>query len=585
MNEQDFILLVEEYLDGTITDDGRIALRREISTDSERRRHFEQQARQHVRLHAQTSRCDFTESQRVANMVVEIVHENHERPHLNDYLRDLSFRERFRAMIDGFRAPSGSPRRLQARALLGRIIGAPAVSLAVNLLIIGMIVYFAVPRSPDPREIELPPVDFKRIESPPSLDPQPAPARQETDSRTESGGNDLVALNVTFLPPSTSEAGGAAGIPDDAGGPVIALPPGPLGPPNPNPIPLPPTISGRTNRPPRGAPEDPGEDAVTRALTWLKARQREDGSWDGQDKSAMTGLALLAYLGRGETPRSPVYGTTIRKGLDYLLRVQDSQGRYSSNVYAHAIATYAVAEAVTMTRVLVLRESMEKAVAIILKGQQAGGGFDYDYKQALRFDTSVTGWQLQALKAAQLALPSAPEIDAALDKCATFLRTQAFARDGSGFVYSGNVGDVPAGGATPSMTAVGTLGLQFLHQGRTPEARAGLKALADARCDWPLQGKAPVYTLYYLTQVKFQQENQAVWHAWDNQCKKTLLARQHRDGHWEGGDYDQGSHVYTTALCTLTLEVYYRYLPTYTKTPASTSAAPANEEGVPIDVR
>jgi GTPase involved in cell partitioning and DNA repair len=32
-------------------------------------------------------------------------------------------------------------------------------------------------------------------------------------------------------------------------------------------------------------------------------------------------------------------------------------------------------------------------------------------------------------------------------------------------------------------------------------------------------------------------------------------------GHWENGDH--GGKVYTTALCALMLEVYYRYLPTF----------------------
>jgi hypothetical protein len=41
------------------------------------------------------------------------------------------------------------------------------------------------------------------------------------------------------------------------------------------------------------------------------------------------------------------------------------------------------------------------------------------------------------------------------------------------------------------------------------------------------------------------------------------MASQTADGHWEEGDHDSGSHVYTTTLSTLMLEVYYRYLPSY----------------------
>ena len=46
MNEQEFILLTEEYLDGSITPQGRIALKTEVLNHPARRTLFENQARQ-----------------------------------------------------------------------------------------------------------------------------------------------------------------------------------------------------------------------------------------------------------------------------------------------------------------------------------------------------------------------------------------------------------------------------------------------------------------------------------------------------------------------------------------------------------
>jgi len=589
MTEQDFILLVEQHLDNSIAEDGRRALRRELAADPERQRRFELQARQHVRLHAQTSRCDFTDSQRVAAMVVDIVQKTRE-PRVYDYLHTPPLRERIRAVFRGLRAPAGSGLRRHAQDVLGRIVGAPAISLAINLAVIGLLVYFAIPRTDERTDsgagvicLAPPPP------TPPTLDPrQPAPT-QPTETPGAPDGLETPSAPVISEPTTPSEP--ASGLP----GPVIetTFPS----------IPLMPTITAGTGAkstslptPLRGRPKgqrhellvkgdgEDTEDAVTRALLWLKQHQRDDGSWDGQDKAAMTGLALLAFLGRNETTQSPEFGTTVRKGLDYLLHVQDAQGRFSPNVYAHAIGAYAVSEAYTLTRVILLRDAMERAVAVIVAGQQPDGGFDYDYAKAARFDTSVTGWQVQALKAARLAGSDHPGLEQALNQCVVFLKNESYARDGSGFVYSGTPGLQAFGGATPSMTAVGTLCLQLLGQGHAPQTRAGLKALENSVCEWPA-AKVRVYATYYVTQAKFQQENNAVWRKWNQQFKTTLLRHQQKDGHWEGGDYDQGSHVYTTALCALTLEVYYRVLPTYTKAPPVETVTSISTGAVPVEVQ
>jgi len=103
----------------------------------------------------------------------------------------------------------------------------------------------------------------------------------------------------------------------------------------------------------------------------------------------------------------------------------------------------------------------------------------------------------------------------------------------------------------------------LLGRGNSPCAAAGIRFLERVQPQWPSgKAKVPVYTWYYVTQAKFQKGDK-VWETWNRIFTRELIANQQSDGHWEGGDH--GGSVYTTCLCTLMLEVYYRYLPSYHK--------------------
>ena len=71
------------------------------------------------------------------------------------------------------------------------------------------------------------------------------------------------------------------------------------------------------------------EAAIIRGLDWLKANQDPEGSWGGKDKdaegnpkvtdkNAMTGMALLAFLGHCELQDSPDYGPTVQKAIKFI---------------------------------------------------------------------------------------------------------------------------------------------------------------------------------------------------------------------------------------------------------------------------
>ncbi|MEI6563233.1 MAG: prenyltransferase/squalene oxidase repeat-containing protein [bacterium] len=323
-----------------------------------------------------------------------------------------------------------------------------------------------------------------------------------------------------------------------------------------------------------------GEDAVMRALRWLKAKQDEDGSWKTVDQAypdhapAMAGLALLCFLAHGETPASPEFGQTVERAMKYIVSKQGPNGGFGEKpfsdhgTYEHGICTYAIAEGFGLTKIMALKEAMDKGIQIIINGQQACGGYDYAYKAEPRWDMSVTGWQLQAMKAAKMAGCSNEKLEESITKAIDFLRKINIPGQG-GFGYSGNNG-APDSKSTPSMTGAATLCLQLLGKPDCKEVKNGLKWLNDnpVTVEWEKGdgGKHAVYAWYYITQAKFQKGGPD-WKAWNTMFSTALIKGQIIEGklgHWEGGDSGWASGiVYTTTLSCLMLEVYYRYLPTF----------------------
>jgi len=349
-----------------------------------------------------------------------------------------------------------------------------------------------------------------------------------------------------------------------------------------------------------GAPDGGGggkkgsasELAVRRALRWLKKEQLPDGSWKNT-KPAMTGLALLAYLAHGDTSASSKeFGTTVEKGIKWLLDNQEPDGRFKgrdAHDYSHPIATYALCEAYGMTKLPFIKSAAEKAVDIILKGQHSSGGWDYNCQQSNRDDVSYMGWCVQALKAAYIAKLENEGLKQALEKSVACLKKSA---DPSGkFGYTG-----PQDG-NGGLTGVGVLCLQMLGASREPECRNGVLWLTKS-CTFNWEKPwltSPIYYWYYITQAKFQAGGET-WNSWNKQFAAQLIQHQKvesnaimgpdgrmRDvGWWEPPAAVKGhtdGPVMDTALCTLQLEVYYRYLPTFGKALQQQEEEPENNTG------
>jgi hypothetical protein len=333
-----------------------------------------------------------------------------------------------------------------------------------------------------------------------------------------------------------------------------------------------------------GATQD-SEAAVNAALRWLAANQSASGRWeprrtgggagqasDGQNRfgagstadTGITGLALLAFLAAGNTHLEGPYRVNVQRGLEFLLSMQEADGNLGASqnmyekMYCHAMATCAISEAFAMTRDERLRAGVRRAIGYTLDAQDRTTG-GWRYRPGDPGDTSQLGWQVMALKSAQLAGFDIP--DGTRLGIERFLKSVTLGRS-SGLACYQPVRPVP----TRSMTAEALVCRQFMGLADTPAALA--EASGYLLEEVPGAGTTNFYYWYYGTLSLYQAQGPA-WQRWNDAMQKTLIGSQRKDGELAGSwDPDPvwggcGGRAYSTALGALCLEVYYRFLPLY----------------------
>ena len=324
----------------------------------------------------------------------------------------------------------------------------------------------------------------------------------------------------------------------------------------------------------KGGMED-SEKAVMRGLRWLVKNQNADGSWGPSSKGAMTGFGLLSFLGHGETPVSAEFGPAIQKALDWMTENGEKfDGRLNmasafagnASVYEHAIATYALGEYYSLTKDERVAGLLKKAVAYIVDGQSPDGGWVYGYTMEGDGDTSVTGWQIQALKAAHLTGLNMPGVDQALDKAMIDLKRVQGPKGGFGYHQRQE--------EKYSLTGVGVLCTYFWKQEKNKSIRDGIDfILKETENGHPVEyksDKADLYAWYYNTQACLMVGG-TPWTKWNHLFQSEVVKNQGSDGAWPPmtaksvGEFQTGPDglgpLYRTNLCILMLEVYYRYMP------------------------
>jgi len=335
------------------------------------------------------------------------------------------------------------------------------------------------------------------------------------------------------------------------------------------------------------------EQSVLRALRWLQSQQQTDGTWsDGHWKAGFTGLALLCFLGHGETPgHSAEFSVVVTNAINAIVAEGAAQQGCLSfdhgfdnneSAYGHAIATYALCEAYTMTKDPRIEPVLRQAVDIICKAQRSDGGWAYKYdtspddpknkRDPIKSDTSVSGWQIQALKAAHLTgLPGIEdEVHPVLAKSMNNLNRVLDPKDGSYGYRKADDSYDKKGNRYHFLTGVGVLAKLFFYGRIDRDTRTGLKDIMTGELSYT-GGQCNLYAWYYNTQACFQAQGSA-WEWWNARFQNLLIASQGSDGSWPpcGGKETSGfgqnpggeGPIYRTTLCCLMLEVFYRYLPT-----------------------
>ncbi|MFU8892114.1 MAG: prenyltransferase/squalene oxidase repeat-containing protein [Luteolibacter sp.] len=329
-----------------------------------------------------------------------------------------------------------------------------------------------------------------------------------------------------------------------------------------------------------GAPES--EPAVERGLEWLMKTQNANGSWTtGSHTAGYTGLGLLTYLGRCETPMSTKYGESVLKAITWLIDLGEKNNGVlatspaSKHVpYDHSIALYALAEAYTFCNQLGIvipnhKEMLLKAGQYMIDNQNANGGWAYSYaKQGGHVDTSIVAWHMQALKAMQYTGLEFDGLVRSANRGVEYLERMQNANGGFGYRSA----NAPAGGAGYfTMTGGCVLSLQLWGKGNSSAVRNGAKYIEENTKFNYDDTYADLYGHYYEIQVMLNRGGEQ-WRKYNELVRDQLLANQETDGSWKrvntkGGkiravapQFVQNTH-YRTCLVLLMLESYYRFLP------------------------
>jgi hypothetical protein len=207
---------------------------------------------------------------------------------------------------------------------------------------------------------------------------------------------------------------------------------------------------------------------------------------------------------------------------------------------------------------------LKAATYTVSQQDPKSGGWRYRFGQ--EGDVSMFGWQMMSLKSAAIAGVSInPTVRQRMIK---FLNSVRQGDHGGLFGYRRSV--IIAGQETEPVTPVMTAEALFCQQmlGYPRESLASREAVQYLLRNLPRLSQLNMYYWYYGTLAMYQYGGQP-WEDWNSVVRDTLISQQRRDGRFAGswdpngpwGRY--GGRLYSTAISTMTLEVYYRLLPLY----------------------
>jgi hypothetical protein len=322
--------------------------------------------------------------------------------------------------------------------------------------------------------------------------------------------------------------------------------------------------------------------AVENALRWLSSNQELDGRWDasaagagienkvlGHDRlnagaqadTGVTGLALLSFLAAGNTHLEGPYRETVKKGLSFLCASQMSNGSFQGDsrlfaqMYCHSIALLCVSEAYSMTGDPHLKPFVERGVAYSVGAQNRNDG-GWRYQPGDLGDMSQFGWQVMALASARNGGINVDD--------SVFAGMNAFLNSCTSGRHRGLASYRPSEAVSPTMTSEALVCRCFLHTEISDQMIE--EATSQINPNDATNGRINFYYWYYAT-LALHQTGGEKWETWHPKLRDRLVELQQNAGK-DSGSWDPnglwcgyGGRVYSTAMATLSLEIYYRYLP------------------------
>jgi hypothetical protein len=335
--------------------------------------------------------------------------------------------------------------------------------------------------------------------------------------------------------------------------------------------------------------------AIDRAIEWLAAQQRPDGSFPTIERGqpGVTGLCVLAFMAHGYSPGDGRFGQQLDRATEYIVACQKQNGlvarlgpegpRITQDVanaigepaaYNHAIGSLALSEMYGMgqpKRAAQLKQVIEKSLAATLEMQRwpkdlpvDRGGWRYVTDDGVNdSDLSITGWQLMFLRSSRNAgfpVPQGP-----VDDAVAYVRRTFDKRYGS-FDYV----IAPTSHGSRAMGGAGILALAHAGFHNSPEAQsAGKWLLAHPFDEYNGNDNSLVdryhYSLFNACQGMYQLGN-PYWEKFFPRVVATMLAHQNPDGSWNAESLERDrpfGNAYTTALSVLALGAPNQFLPVF----------------------
>ena len=298
--------------------------------------------------------------------------------------------------------------------------------------------------------------------------------------------------------------------------------------------------------------------AVDKGLAHLATLQGDDGSF-GADRYGrhvgITAIAALAFMADGNVPGRGRYGNNVQRAVDFVLANATESGLIAADtshgpMYGHGYATLLLGEVYGMTGDPAVRETLLKAIRLIVDTQNHEGGWRY-HPQPYDADISVTITQVMALRSARNAGISVPK--QTIERAITYVRQCQNPGDG-GFRYM-----LSAGGSAFPRSAAGVASLQYAGVYEDDAVTDGLDYLQNAsRGMGASAGGHYHYGHYYASQAMFLAGGD-YWATYYPRVRDEIVSRQQDDGSWNSNHGD----AYGSGMSLLILQIPNRLLPIF----------------------